>query len=148
MKSWQIKLEIGKCEVQIKVNCSLIKTAERDYESLGAFRSSVSSYQSEFAAGNAGKSQALDAVLAISKDCDAAARYHKGMKNLVVRNGGKIVDVLMEKLLRYTKKAMQDKLDDISELEEANRKLQSKIERLKKELEIAEMNEAFDDANK
>ena len=148
MKSWQIKLEIQKCEVQMITNRSLIKKAEKDYESLTAFKSSVSSYQSEFAAGNAGKSQALDAVLAISKDCDAAARYHKGMKHLVVRNGGKIVDVLLEKLLHYAKKSMREKLEDISGWEESNRKLQRKIERLKKELEIAEMNEAFEDANK
>jgi len=147
MKSWQIKLAIGNCESQIKSNRSSIRKAEKNYESLTSFRSNVSSYQADFATGNTGKSQALDAVFAISSDCDAAARYYRGMKGLVDRNGAKIVNILLEGLLRTTRKSMQDNLDEISDLEDKNQRLQREIDRLQKELKIAEMNEAFADAN-
>ena len=148
MKSWQIKLAIRNCESQIQTNRASIRKAEKNYESLSSFRSDVSGYQVEFVTGNAGKSQALDAVNSISDNCDAAMRYYKGMKNLVDRNGTKIVNVLLERLLYSTRESMRNNLEEISELESANQRLQREIERLNRELKIAEMNEAFEDANK
>ena len=147
MKSWQIKLAITNCENQIRANCLSIKKAEKNYESLTSFRSNVNSYQADFVTGNAGKSQALDAVFSISGDCDAALRYYRGMKNLMDRNGEKIVNVLLERLLHSTRESMQDNLDEIAELESTNQRIQREIDRLKRELKIAEMNEAFADAN-
>lgn len=147
MKSWQIRLAIQKCEGQITANRSSINKAERSYESLAAFRSRVSSYQADFATGSTGKSQALDAVFAISSDCDAASRYYRGMKGLVDRNATKIVNILLEGLLRSTRSSMQDNLDEISNLEAKNQSLQRQIDQLQKDLQIAEMNEAFAEAN-
>lgn len=148
MTSTQIKLQIGKYELKIRNNNKSIKKAEKDYESLSGFKRNISAYQSNFSSGNQGKSQALEAVSQIKGNCLTASRYYTGMKKLVVSLGGKIVSVLLDRLIDTSQGSMRGYLDKISNLEDENIRYQNKIEQLKRDLKIAEMNEALADANK
>lgn len=147
MTSTQIKRQIANCESQIKKNSEAIKKAENDYESLTGFKQNIITCQSNFATGNSGKIQALELVSQIKNDCNSASRYYKGMKKLVNSVGGKIVNVLLERLMDSAKDSMRGYLNKVSELEDDNEKLTRKIGQLKKQLKIAEMNEALADAN-
>ncbi len=148
MTSAQIKSQIGNCEYQIRKNNSSIKKAEHDYESLTTFKNTVVNCQSNFSAGNNGKIQALESVSQITQNCDTAARYYKGMKKLVNTSGGKIINVLLEKLIGSAQDSMRGYTRKIGDLESDNERLRRKIEQLQRDLKIAEMNEALADANK
>lgn len=148
MTSTQIELQIANCELQIKKNSNAIRKAENDYESLTGFKQNVITCQSNFSAGNSGKIQALESVSPITHNCNAALRYYKGMKKLVNSSGGKIINVLLERLIVSAQDSMRGYLKKISDLENENDHLRRKIEQLQQELKIAEMNEVLADANK
>lgn len=148
MTSTQIKLEIAKYELKIRNNNKSINKAEKDYESLSGFKRNISTYQSNFSSGNQGKNQALEAVSQIMGNCLTASKYYNGMKKLVVSTGGKIVSILLDRLIDMSQDSMRGYLSKISNLEDQNTRYSNKIEQLKRDLKIAEMNEALMDANK
>lgn len=148
MTSAQIKLQITNYELQIRKNNTSIKKAEHDYESLTGFKNNVVNCQSNFSSGNNGKNQALESVSQITKNCDMALRYYKGMKKLVNTSGGKIINILLERLIGTAQDSMYSYTRKINDLEMENDRLRSKIEQLQRDLKVAEMNEALVDANK
>lgn len=147
MTSKQIKKQIANYEQQIKKNTVAIKKAEDAYESLTLFKKSILTCQANFATGNSGKLQALESVSQIISNCNPASEYYNGMKKLVNTSGGKIINILLEKLIDSAQDSMRGYLNKVSDLEDENSNLNQKIKKLKQKLKIAEMNEALAEAN-
>lgn len=148
MTSGQIKIKIRYLEDEIKRNKSSIKEYSDAHKSLTYFKQKVYDYQTVFSSGNKGQDRALEQVLQISQNCDPAKKYYVGMKRLISRMGGKIVDVLLEKLMNSAQNSMSGYVNKISQLEGENERYTQKIEELKRDLKIKEMEESFVEANK
>lgn len=104
-----------------------INEYEKDYESLGLFKSAVETAQAEFHEVHSGKSNALADVAAVKKNSVTAQKYHAGMSEIFSGVGTKVVARVYSVMLDWIRSKRSDYVDKINDKEDDIERYKGKI---------------------
>lgn len=124
------------------INC------ERAYESLCAFKRTVSKSQEDFHSINSNKSSILSDVANVKKNSRTAQKYYTGMQNILSNTGSKIIGAVYSVLLvsisaklKSYINSVNDYEDDIASYERKIADIDRLIEATQKAEELAKLAE-------
>ncbi len=90
---------------------------ERLYESLSAFKTTVSQSQEEFHSVNTNKLSMLSDVVNVKKNSITVQRYYTGMQNVFLGIGSKIIGVIYSVLIKSISAKLKSYLNSIDDYE-------------------------------
>lgn len=129
----------GKTTVAMGVSaCGQIIRCERAYESLSAFKTTVSQSQEDFHSINTNKSSILSDVANVKKNSITAQRYYTGMQNIFSGIGSKIIGVVYSVLIGSISAKLRSYSNSVNNYEDDIALYDRKIAEIDRQIEAAE----------